>query len=250
MSKVILTCKGCSCTFEVNYKLRKQKYCTRDCVNRSFAGSGNPSFGKTYRTKDSHPDWAEKISKTSTDREINKGDKNGMKKPDVAKRQGKTRSHKFATDPTWSKRTSEYVRKAWAAGKYDHTPVGRCKWYSHTKPDGTKVKLQGTWEVVFARHMDGLGIAYEAHKGAIKYFQSKIERSYLPDFYVPAMDLYVDVKGAFFDELHREKFDWIKKSNPDINIYLLTKKEFLSLGIDVTKESKSVQSAISKKPAK
>jgi 23S rRNA G2445 N2-methylase RlmL len=72
----------------------------------------------------------------------------------------------------------------------------------------------------------------------------------LPDFYVPAMDLYVDVKGAFFDELHKEKFDWIKKSNPDINIYLLTKKEFLSLGIDVTKESKSVQSAISKKPAK
>lgn len=178
MAKVTLTCKGCSCSFEVNYKLRKQKYCSRDCVNRSFAGSGNPSFRKVYRTKETHPEWAEKISKTSTEREINSGDKNGMKKPDVAKRQGQTRSHKFATDPEWSKRTSRYVRKAWAEGKFDHAPVGRCKWYDHTKPDGSTVKLQGTWEVVFARHLDRLNIEYEAHRGTIKYLYEGVERSY------------------------------------------------------------------------
>jgi hypothetical protein len=244
MKTVTITCKGCSNTFTVKYKLRKQKYCSRGCVNNSFSGSGNPSYGKTYRTKDKNPEWAEKISKTSTDREINKGDKNGMKNPEVAKRQGRTRSYKFATDPLWSKRTSAYVRKAWADGKFDEVPVGRRKWYSHIKPDGTEVKLQGTWEVIFARHMDKLGIDYESHQGTIKYSCDGIERSYLPDFYVPSINTHVDVKGAFFDSLQQEKFSKIKSSNPEIRIYLVTKEEFLSMGIDVLKEAKSV----SKKP--
>ena len=244
MKTVTITCKGCSNTFTVKYKLRKQKYCSRGCVNNSFSGCGNPSYGKTYRTKDKNPEWAEKISKTSTDREINKGDKNGMKNPEVAKRQGRTRSYKFATDPLWSKRTSAYVRKAWADGKFDEVPVGRRKWYSHIKPDGTEVKLQGTWEVIFARHMDKLGIDYESHQGTIKYYCDGIERSYLPDYYVPSINTYVDVKGAFFDSLQQEKFSKIKSSNPDIRIYLVTKEEFLSMGIDVLKEAKSV----SKKP--
>jgi len=243
MAKVNLTCKGCSCIFEVNYKLRKQKYCSRDCINRSFVGSGNPSFGKVYRTKETHPEWAEKISKTSTEREINSGDKNGMKKPDVAKRQGQTRSHKFATDPEWSKRTSRYVRKAWAEGKFDHVPVGRCKWYVHTKPDNSTVKLQGTWEVVFAQHMDRLNIEYEAHRGTIKYFYRETERSYHPDFYIPAMDVYVDVKGAFFNELQRDKFSAIKECNPNIEVYLVTKEVFRDLGIDIQRESTSLNVA-------
>jgi len=244
MRTVTIVCKGCSNTFTVKYKLRKQKYCSRDCVNNSFSGSGNPAYGKTYRTKDKNPEWAEKISKTSTDREINKGDKNGMKNPEVAKRQGQTRSHKFATDPSWSKRTSAYVRKAWADGKFDEVSVGRCKWYSHTKPDGTEVKLQGTWEVIFANHMDKLGINYESHKGIIKYVCDEVERSYLPDFYIPSIDTYVDVKGVFFDSLQQEKFEKVKSSNPEIRIYLVTKEEFSSIGIDVLKEA----NVISKKP--
>jgi hypothetical protein len=240
MAKVTLTCKGCSCIFEVNYKLRKQKYCSRDCINQSFVGSGNPSFGKVYRTKETHPEWAEKISKTSTEREINSGDKNGMKKPDVAKRQGQTRSHKFATDPSWKERYSKPMRDAWASGKYENVPVGRCKWYVHIKPDNSTVKLQGTWEVVFARHMDRLNIEYESHRGTIKYFYRGVERSYYPDFYIPAMNVYVDVKGAFFNELQRDKFSSIKECNPNIEIYLVTKEVFRDLGIDIQRESTSL----------
>ena len=236
MTKFILVCKLCSCKFEVNYKLRKQKYCTRDCANKSYAGSGNPSFGKSYRTKETHPEWAEKIRTTSTERGINKGDKNGMKNPDVAKRAGEIRSKKFKEDPSFKQKVSTYIRKAWADGKFDNVPVGQCKWYNHTRLNGEVIKLQGTWEVVLAQHMDNLGLDYVTHKGKISYTDdNNIERSYHPDFCVPMWDAYIDVKGAFFTDLQKQKFDFIKSSNPDVNICLIGKEKFREMGIDVLK---------------
>jgi len=236
---VTLTCKGCNCNFEVQYKLRKQKYCTRECVNKSYAGEGNPAYGKAYRTKESHPEWAKKISETSVEREINKGDKNGMKNPDVAKRQGQTRSYKFASDPSWKEKASKTTRDAWASGKYNHSPVGRCKWFDHVKPNGEIVKLQGTWEVVFAHHMDSLCIEYKSHEGRLKYYDAAgNEKSYYPDFYVPMWDVYIDVKGAFFEDIQKEKFDHVFASNPNVKIFLVTKEVFKSFGIDITKATK------------
>ena len=241
MADINLICKSCSKQFVVKYKSRKQKYCSRECVNNSFSGTGNPAYGKTYRSKETNPEWAQKISKTLVEREINKGNKNGMKNPEVAARQGKTRSHKFSSDPTWKENASKARRDAWKSGKYDLSPVGRCKWFDHIKPDGSLVKLQGTWEVVFAKHMDSIGIEYIAHQGIIKYLDDKlIERSYLPDFYIPSLDVYVDVKGSFFHDIQSRKFEKIKESNPELLIFLVTKNEFFNMGIDVIKESKKV----------
>lgn len=248
MAKILLTCKGCNSNFEVPRKLRKQKYCTRDCVNRSYAGIGNPAYGKTYRTKETHPEWAQKISTTSSEREINKGSKNGMKNPEVAKRQGRTRSQKFASDATWKEKASKVMRDAWLSGKYDHAPVGRCKWYDHMKPNGNVVKLQGTWEVVLARHMDSLQVEYCAHRGRMLYTDSEgAERSYHPDFYIPMWDVYIDVKSAFFSTIQKKKFDQIRASNLDVNICLVTREDFEQMGIDVLKAAKEIHSSTSKK---
>lgn len=249
MASITLICKQCLNSFVVNYKFRKQKYCSRDCVNAAFSGAGNPAYGKTYRTKDSNPEWCEKISKTSKEREINKGDKNGMKNPEAAKKVSVTRSKKFKNDPSFRKKVSAYVRKAWADGKFNHVAVGKCKWYDHTKFDGTLIKLQETWEVVFAQHLDSLQLEYEAHKGYIRYIDlNGSERSYYPDFYIPMWNSYVDVKGAFFTDLQKHKFDMIKCSNPEINISIITKDEFKDMGIDVSKISQQFLSSVSKKP--
>jgi hypothetical protein len=88
--------------------------------------------------------------------------------------------------------------------------------------------------------MDNLGIDYVAHKGVIKYTDEKsIERSYLPDFYIPGLDIYVDVKASFFLDFQRKKFE-NKKSNPDLIIFLISKNEFLDMGIDILKESRKI----------
>jgi hypothetical protein len=203
-----------------------------------MSGAGNPAFGKTYRSKATHPDWVEKISKTSKERKINSGDSNGMKNHDVAAKMSKTRRNRITSDPNYRAKISKMLRKAWADGKYDGVKTGRCRWYDHQTPDNDIVKLQGTWEVIFAKYLDKIGVKYIAHRGRIAYSDAKgIMRSYYPDFFVPETNTYYDVKGAFFDDIQREKISFIKKSNPNVRLEIFNAQRFAEVGIDIEREA-------------
>src|SRR5574342_1179032 len=53
---------------------------------RILAGERSPTYGKAYRTKETDPAWAVKISNTLKEQKHSVGDKNPMKDPDVAAR--------------------------------------------------------------------------------------------------------------------------------------------------------------------
>jgi hypothetical protein len=248
-----ITCHICGKSFLVKpFNASLRKYCSKQCANEAlkirFSGENNPAYGKTYRSKETHPEWAQKISNTSKGK-INLGDKNGMKQPKARAKASKTRRERVTSDPEYLKNLSEKISQAWADGKYEHVNVGRCKWYDHLKPDGSIVKLQGTWEVVLAKHLDKLNIAYQAHVGRIKYVDDNGEqRSYYPDFYVPAVDCYLDVKGVFFNTLQEHKFELIRASNVDMNIVIVDKERFMSWGIDVKRESDIFRESVFARP--
>jgi len=235
MAVVLLTCKSCGCIFETAYKYRtKRQFCSRECVDKSRAGAGNPAFGRTYRTKKTHPEWAAKVSATSSARQINSGDSNGMKQAAARARVSATRKALYASDPEMRRQTSRGVAAAWAAGKFDGVPVGRCKWYDHTRPDGSVVSLQGTWEVAFARRLDELGVAYDAHVGRWRYTDLEgNDRSYYPDFYIPMWDVTVDVKGVYWDECGSEKYDAIRIWNCEKTLVIADRPLLESWGVDV-----------------
>lgn len=230
---VDLVCNFCKKCFSVRFKLRNRKYCSVKCGQEKNKGSGNPAYGKVYRTKATHPKWANSISEGLIRNEVNVGDKNGMKNPEVAARMSKTRREKVTSNPAYRAARAKFQREAWAAGKFDGVPVGKCKWYPHTKPDGSVVKLQGTWEVAFARWMDTNRIDYKAHRGRIPFIGSDgTEHSYYPDFYIPQSRMYVDVKGAFWDSEQAEKIDLIRKSNPKLNLFIANKEIFKEFRIN------------------
>lgn len=243
--KFELVCGFCKKTYTVHTspsKARKRLYCSKQCTNEDyklrFAGDKNPAYGKVYRTKESHPDWAAAISKGSIAAGVNVGEKNAMKRPDVAARMSRTRRDRVTSDPAYREAVRKRALQNWADGKYDSAKTGKCKWYLHTKPDGSTCKLQGTWEVVYARYLDSQNTEYEAHKGRISYVDdSGIQRSYYPDFYLPTTMSYHDVKGEFWDDTQRVKIDLIKRSNPDMKLSLINKSVFTSFGIDINKES-------------
>jgi hypothetical protein len=242
-----LICQFCNLQFPSPRKNRK--YCSKICCNNAykirFSGEGNPAFGKTYRSKETHPEWAEKVSKTAKDRKINVGNKNGMKNPEARAKASKTRRERVTSDPEYRKRVSVRMRQAWADGKYDGVKLGKCKWYNHIRPDGSIAKLQGTWEVVYAKHLDEQGIDYIAHQGRIPYLDAAgVERSYYPDFYIPSQDVYVDVKGALFYENHQAKFECIRNSNSDKKFSFFTKEDFSKLGINIGVESVKVKNDV------
>jgi hypothetical protein len=222
MKKIDISCKNCQVLFTVSYKERKRKFCSTKCVSLFQTGEKNPSFGKTYRTKETHPEWAKKVSKTHLEKGYISGEKNPMKNPEIAVKAGKKRSERFKSDENFKNMTRELVKKAWAEGKFDGVKVGKCKWFDFEKSDGSICKLQGTWELAYARWLQNEGVNFVAHKGRIKYKdENGSEKSYYPDFYLPDSDEYIDIKNKYHFSLNEKKWENIKKSNPELKIRLV-----------------------------
>lgn len=209
---VTLICQNSNCNkeFTVAYNNRNKKYCCWDCKKQS------PRERKlsSERMKSNNP----------------------MKNLDVAKRMSKTRRECVTSDPEYRKKSSKRMKDAWRLGKYDGVATGKCKWYDHIKSNGTTVKLQGTWEVAYARFLDENNIAYESHKGRIEYLDKDgSKRSYYPDFHLIDTDEYVDVKGEFWNDEQRIKIECIKDSNPGMKLIIFRKEDFEKNNIDLIK---------------
>lgn len=230
-------CSICGVTSYVKLsQVGRKKCCSTNCTKvlfrDMFSGAGNPAYGRTYRSKASHPEWAQSISQTQKASGSMLGDKNPMRRAAVASKMSRTRRDRVTSDPVYRRQRSEYMKQAWANGKYDDVSVGMCKWYDHVKPDGTIVKCQGTWEVALARRLDELVVAYVPHRGRWSYTTSDgSEHMYYPDFYVPMWDAYVDVKGSFWSEQQAQKFDYIRASNPDKLLILATENVLRSWNV-------------------
>jgi hypothetical protein len=224
-------CEYCGQEYSALFKQRnKRKFCGRACVVLHQTGEGNPSFGKTYNTKMGNPEWAKKIKK-GTKGKINIGSKNAMKRPEVREKMKKSR-RQWLSDPLVRQKMSETARKAWVDGKYDGVKVGQCKWFNNIRPDGSVVKLQGTWELAFAKWLDEQNIEYDTHKGRIGYnYTDGILRSYYPDFFVKTWDSFVEIKNDYHLKLQELKFQAIYLCNPNLKLKILRKCDLDELGI-------------------
>jgi hypothetical protein len=129
-------------------------------------------------------------------------------------------------------RVSETRKRDWADGvTYTNVQAARTKWYDHVKPNGDKIRLQGTWEVLYAQYMDTNDISYLAHKGAIWYTRSfdKTRRVYLPDFFITHSNEYVDVKNDYLLRIDHQKIEDVRACNPTINLRIVSKNDLINL---------------------
>lgn len=87
------TCKNCAKEYQTLYKYRnKSKFCSQNCSKTFQVGKNSPSYGRTGRlSKDTYPEWAKKISSTLKLRQVNVGEKNGMKKYEARQKVSKSR---------------------------------------------------------------------------------------------------------------------------------------------------------------
>lgn len=118
---------------------------------------------------------------------------------------------------------------------------GQCKSCSHkgkkshffgkTAPHTKYIKYKriyfhSSWEKKYAKYLDKLGVKW--------LYESKTfnlgDCTYTPDFYLPATDEYIEIKGWFRPEA-KNKFRLFKKLYPKINIKILMKKELQNLKV-------------------
>jgi predicted nuclease of restriction endonuclease-like RecB superfamily len=93
----------------------------------------------------------------------------------------------------------------------------------YERADGTKVVMDSSWEHICATKMDEVGIAWirgeeDMH---LHYYTPKgnRKRKYIPDFYLPDFDLYLEIKG-FYTMAARHKMADVQRRN-DVNILMV-----------------------------
>lgn len=69
---------------------------------------------------------------------------------------------------------------------------------------------RSTWEVTFAKYCDSKGLKYEYESYRFSYTYQGVQRLYIPDFYLPSLNLMIEIKPACrFDEIAKMKFESI-----------------------------------------
>ena len=161
-------------------------------------------FGKTHRTgvgikgkpnarkgwtKETHPEIIEQ----------NKKVQETMKKK---KESGWRYVPHFSKD--WLEKTA--IRMA------QHNPGGKCKWF-----EVNGIKVQGTYEKHFAEELCKKNILWIRPKETFSYidYYTKKKRKYCPDFYIPSLDMYIELKGYWWGT-DKEKMKSVYNNNPHL----------------------------------
>lgn len=98
------------------------------------------------------------------------------------------------------------------------------------------VKLDGSWELMFAIYLDEHNIVWERPRSVFTYFFNGKEHKYLPDFYLPNSDLYIEIKGQPCDKDYA-KWEWlIEKHCKKLNVYI--GNDLVELGLKVNNNHK------------
>lgn len=100
----------------------------------------------------------------------------------------------------------------------------------YKKKDGTMVSMDSTWEVAMATRLDELHIEWQRDKKIKLEYKTRggRKRNYIPDFYLPDYDMYIEVKGYWTDAAKHKMKD-VQKRNPVKILILESKKEIIDI---------------------
>jgi len=162
-----------------------------------------------------------------------KAAKLGLPKPTISNETREKISHANRSRPPLSAEQRAHKSKAMKEAVQNHPDsysknnvVGRVK---NIEYNG--VKLKGSWELLVAKWLDQHLIKWEHETRAFKYNWHG-SRTYYPDFYLPDLDLFLEVKGY---ERERDREKW--KVVP--NLVVFKRKE-----IEDIKQNKALLSTL------
>jgi len=100
----------------------------------------------------------------------------------------------------------------------------------YRKADGSEVIMDSSWEHICAAKLDEAGIKWERSPNLILEYRTvrNRKRKYIPDFYLPEHDIYLEVKGYWTDAA-RHKMKDVQSRNPVKILVLESMPEVLSV---------------------
>ena len=90
--------------------------------------------------------------------------------------------------------------------------------------------FKSLWEANFAKWCDGSGIKWKYEPKAWKLKLNNKNTNYIPDFYLPEFDVWIEIKGYWRKDA-KEKFELCQKQYPEIELKAFCKNELQTLGV-------------------
>lgn len=98
------------------------------------------------------------------------------------------------------------------------------KWFKVSNIKGEEFIVRGTWELKVAELLNSNGVLW-VRKLYLKYKDTDgVIRTYTPDFYIPTLNRYLEVKG-YFSEKDQIKLRFVTQQN-SITLLLIQGKDF------------------------
>jgi len=103
----------------------------------------------------------------------------------------------------------------------------------YTTVDGLEVKMDSTWEVAMAKKLDELGVKWTRDESLVLEYRTIRDRKrrYIPDFFLPDYDLYIEVKGYWTDAARHKMID-VQARNPVKILILETLDAIKNVNLD------------------
>ena len=86
----------------------------------------------------------------------------------------------------------------------NHSGFPHVKWYKVKNLNGIEYTVRGHWEENVALRLNELNILWSKNKWITYQDSANVIHRYNPDFYIPDMNVYVEVKGYYSDKDQRK----------------------------------------------
>lgn len=218
-------CKAKDCDKQIyrvkgEIKANEHLYCSRKCLFKD----GNWNSGLTKETD-------ERVMKISKSLSITMAKKyEGKEKPKFIKSNCKVCNIEMVILRTGEKKFCDTCRTIRHRNRLLVTlskriangtnTSARCKWYTHIKPSGEVIKVQGTFELKFAKILDKHKINYNVRDPIFKFEHLGKATIYSPDFYLIDYNTHIEIKGDW-DKGSKVKFEHFIKIRPDVKILVI-----------------------------
>lgn len=130
------------------------------------------------------------------------------------------RHHTIESKLLMSKKRLQNIDSGKCPGRVD------VKWYDVQNNIGEIYKLRGHWEENVALKLNQLNVYWTKCKHYIQYvLPDGTKKFYNPDFVLPSLDAFIEVKG-WFDDKDKLKMYCVQKQNPNMKIYFIDSTQY------------------------
>ena len=206
------------------------KYCGKECKNKNSLAQHeirckmNPNkIDVKSNFTQYNKDVKEEIRKKVYSNQYTKSKILGLPKPEVKEETRKKLSN------VWKDKTHKEETKKKISTTMKRVVKEKPESYSSSNVNGRVKKVEynnqifdSSWEVIVAKFLDENGYEWYKPTKGFEYIWKNDTHLYYPDFYIPSLNLYIEVKGYKRD---RDEYKWVVVDN----LIIIKNKEINSI---------------------